>query len=33
VASRYRDRHVISGAESDRGDARVLADLVRISRM
>ncbi len=27
--SRYRDRHVTSGAKSDPGDAKVLADLVR----
>ncbi len=29
---RYRDRHTISGAKSDRGDAKVLADLVRTDR-
>ena len=29
AASRYRDRHVTSGAKSDPGDAKVLADLVR----
>ena len=29
---RYRDRHVVSGAKSDRGDARVLADVVRTDR-
>ena len=28
-ASRYRDRHGVSGAKSDGGDAHVLADLVR----
>ncbi len=28
-ASRYRDRHSASGAKSDPGDARVLADMVR----
>lgn len=27
--TRYRDRHAVSGAKSDRGDARVLADMVR----
>jgi transposase len=32
AASRYRDRHVISRAKSDRGDAKVLADLVRTDR-
>jgi transposase/transposase IS116/IS110/IS902 family protein len=32
AASRYRDRHGTSGAKSDRGDARVLADLVRTDR-
>lgn len=30
--SRYRDRHSVSGAKSDRGDAKVLADLVRTDR-
>jgi transposase len=30
--SRYRDRHVTSGAKSDPGDAKVLADLVRTDR-
>jgi len=30
--SRYRDRHAVSGAKSDPGDARVLADLVRTDR-
>ena len=29
AASRYRERHTISRARSDRGDARMLADLVR----
>ncbi len=29
---RYRDRHVVSGAKSDPGDARVLADIVRTDR-
>src|SRR5207247_3778306 len=29
---RYRDRHRVSGAKSDPGDARVLADLVRSDR-
>ena len=28
-SSRYRDRHSTSGAKSDAGDAKVLADLVR----
>jgi transposase len=32
AASRYRDRHVVSGAKSDAGDAKVLADLVRTDR-
>jgi hypothetical protein len=32
AASRYRDRHATSGAKSDRGDAKVLADLVRTDR-
>ena len=31
-ASRYRDRHSVSGAKSDPGDAKVLADLVRTDR-
>jgi Transposase/Transposase IS116/IS110/IS902 family len=31
-SSRYRDRHATSGAKSDPGDARVLADLVRTDR-
>jgi transposase len=30
--SRYRDRHAVSGAKSDRGDAKALADLVRTDR-
>jgi transposase len=29
---RYRDRHTTSGAKSDPGDARVLADIVRTDR-
>jgi hypothetical protein len=32
AAARYRQRHVVSGAKSDRGDAKVLADLVRTDR-
>jgi transposase len=32
AASRYRERHTTSGAKSDRGDARMLADLVRTDR-
>ena len=32
ATSRYRDRHKLSGAKSDAGDARVLADLVRTDR-
>jgi len=32
AASRYRDRHTVSGAKSDSGDAKVLADLVRTDR-
>jgi transposase len=31
-ASRYRERHATSGAKSDPGDAKVLADLVRTDR-
>jgi hypothetical protein len=31
-AARYRERHSTSGAKSDRGDAKVLADLVRTDR-
>jgi transposase len=32
AASRYRDRHGTSGAKSDPGDAKILADLVRTDR-
>ena len=32
AVSRYRDRHATSGAKSDPGDAKVLADLVRTDR-
>jgi len=32
AADRYRDRHAVSGAKSDRGDAKVLADMVRTDR-
>jgi Transposase/Transposase IS116/IS110/IS902 family len=32
AASRYRERHVVSGAKSDRTDAKMLADLVRTDR-
>jgi Transposase len=32
AVSRYRDRHASSRAKSDRGDAKVLADLVRTDR-
>jgi transposase len=32
AASRYRDRHAVSGAKSDAGDALMLADLVRTDR-
>jgi Transposase len=32
AASRYRERHTTSRAKSDRGDARMLADLVRTDR-
>jgi len=32
ASSRYRDRHSVSGAKSDRADAKVLADLVRTDR-
>src|SRR6516164_6946527 len=28
-ASRYRERHGVSGAKSDRGDAHILTDMVR----
>jgi transposase len=30
--ARYRDRHTVSGAKSDTGDAKLLADLVRTDR-
>jgi transposase len=32
AASRYRERHTVSGAKSDVGDAKVLAELVRTDR-
>lgn len=32
AASRYRDRHTVSGAKSDPGDAKLLAELVRTDR-
>jgi hypothetical protein len=32
ASARYRDRHATSGAKSDPGDAKVLADLVRTDR-
>lgn len=32
AASRYRDRHNVAGAKSDKGDAKMLADLVRTDR-
>lgn len=32
AAARYRDRHNVGGAKSDRGDAKMLADLVRTDR-
>lgn len=32
AVARYRDRHSVSGAKSDTGDAKVLADLVRTDR-
>jgi transposase len=32
AVSHYRDRHVVSGAKSDRGDVKLLADLVRTDR-
>ena len=32
AVARYRDRHAVSGAKSDPGDAKVLADLVRTDR-
>ena len=32
-AARYRDRHAVSGAKSDPGDAHVLAEVVRLDRV
>jgi transposase len=32
AAARYRDRHAVSGAKSDPGDAHMLADVVRTDR-
>jgi hypothetical protein len=32
AASRYRERHSVSGAKSDAGDSKMLADLVRTDR-
>jgi hypothetical protein len=32
AAARYRERHAVSGAKSDPGDAKILADLVRTDR-
>ena len=32
AASRYRDRHTLSGAKSDAADAKLLAEIVRIDR-
>lgn len=32
AVARYRDRHHLSGAKSDAGDAKLLADLVRTDR-
>jgi transposase len=32
AVARYRERHQVSGAKSDAGDAKVLADLVRTDR-
>ena len=32
AASRYRERHSLSGAKSDPGDAKMLAELVRLDR-
>jgi transposase len=32
AVARYRDRHAVSGAKSDAGDAKLLADLVRTDR-
>jgi hypothetical protein len=31
-AARYRERHAVSGAKSDTGDAHTLADMVRTDR-
>ena len=31
-AARYRERHAVSGAKSDAGDAHTLADMVRVDR-
>jgi hypothetical protein len=31
-AARYRERHAVSGAKSDAGDAHVLAEIVRVDR-
>lgn len=31
-AARYRERHSVSGAKRDRGDAHVLAEVVRLDR-
>ncbi len=33
AVARYRDRHQVSGAKSDAGDAKLLADLVRTDRL
>ena len=30
--ARYRERHSVAGAKSDRGDAHVLAEMVRLDR-
>ena len=30
--ARYRERHTVSGAKSDPGDAHVLAEIVRLDR-
>jgi transposase len=32
AVSRYRERHAVSGAKSDRADAKLLADLIRTDR-
>lgn len=32
AAARYRERHQVGGGKSDRGDARMLANLVRTDR-